>query len=155
MIFQGRELHIGDRLVSKRHGVIVVDSICGPSFYARAISTGTIYDWDHEGYYWYDDDNIIDASWPDVSTEQAPSPSQALYDRMIDFMDSCKPPAPDVQREAEYRRIWIERAAKCYDYEVRGDRDASFSELAETAFVAADAFLAALKKRDGANNGTD
>lgn len=151
MIFQGRELHIGDRLVSKRHGVIVVDSICGPSFYARALSTGATYDWDCEGYYWYDDDNIIDASWPDASPEQAPSPSQALHDRMIDFMDSCKPPAPAIQREAEYRRIWIERAARLFDGDIYVEmiKDGTARDLAMSAFDAADAFLAELKRRDG------
>jgi hypothetical protein len=155
VIFQGRELHIGDKLVSKRHGEILVSSMHRKFFTATTPGSGQTYDWDYEGCYCYVGDNIIDASWPDASPEQAASPIQALHDRMIDFMDSCKLPPPDVQREAEYRRIWIERAAKCYDYEVRGDRDASFSELAETAFVAADAFLAELKKRDGAKNGAD
>ena len=154
MIFQGKELHIGDKLVSKRHGEITVESMQRKFFTATAPREGILCDWDYEGRYCYVDDQSIDATWPDASPEQAPSPSQALHDRMIDFMDSCKPPAPAIQREAEYRRIWIERAAKWYDYEVRGDRDASFSEIAETAFVAADAFLAELKRRDGGNNGT-
>ena len=154
MIFQGRELRIGDNLVSKRHGKITVESMQRKFFTATAPREGILCAWDYEGRYCYGDDLIIDARWPDASPEQAPSPSQALHDRMIDFMDSCKPPAPAIQREAEYRRIWIERAAKWYDYEVRGDRDASFSEIAETAFVAADAFLAELKRRDGGNNGT-
>lgn len=151
MIFQGRELHIGDKLVSKRHGEIVVDSICGTSFYARAISTGTIYDWDCKGYYWYDDDPSIDATWPDPSPEQAASPSQSLYDRMIDFMDSCKPLSPDVQREAEYRRIWIERAARLFDGDIYVEmiKDGTARDLAMSAFDAADAFLAELKRRDG------
>ena len=90
MIFQGKELHIGDKLVSKRHGVIEVEAL-HRTFFKSSVGR-VIYDWDYEGCYCYVGDNIIDASWPDVSTEQAPSPSQALHDRMIDFMDSCKPP---------------------------------------------------------------
>ena len=147
MIFQGKELHIGDKLVSKRHGEILVSSMHRKFFTATAPREGILCDWDYEGRYCYVGDNIIDASWPDVSTEQAPSPSQALHDRMIDFMDSCKPPAPDVQREAEYRRIWIEMAMKIFDSSYNDNSDNIYEAVG--AFDAADAFLAELKRRDG------
>lgn len=145
MIFQGKELHIGDKLVSKRHGVIEVEAL-HRTFFKSSVGR-VIYDWDYEGRYCYVGDNIIDASWPDVSTEQTPSPSQALHDRMIDFMDSCKPPAPDVQREAEYRRIWIEMAMKIFDSSYNDNSDNIYEAVG--AFDAADAFLAELKRRDG------
>ena len=157
MIFQGRELHIGDKLVSKRHGEITVESMQRKFFTATAPREGILCAWDYEGRYCYVGDNIIDASWPDASPEQAPSPSQALHDRMIDFMDSCKPPAPAIQREAEYRRVWIERAARLFDGDIYVEmiKDGTARDLAMSAFDAADAFLVELKKRDGANNGTD
>ena len=151
MQFQGRELHIGDKLVSKRHGEILVSSMHRKFFTATTPGSGQTYEWDYEGCYCYVGDNIIDASWPDVSTEQAPSPSQALHDRMIDFMDSCKPPAPAIQREAEYRRIWIKCAARLFDGDIYVEmiKDGTARDLAMSAFDAADAFLAELKRRDG------
>ena len=147
MIFQGKELHIGDKLVSKRHGEVIVDSMHRKFFTATTPGSGQTYEWDYEGCYCYVGDNIIDASWPDASPEQAPSPSQALHDRMIDFMDSCKPPAPAIQREAEYRRIWIEMAMKIFDSSYNDNSDNIYEAVG--AFDAADAFLAELKRRDG------
>jgi hypothetical protein len=116
-------------------------------FTATTPGSGQTYEWDYEGCYCYVGDNIIDASWPDASPEQAPSPSQALHDRMIDFMDSCKPPAPAIQREAEYRRIWIEMAMKIFDSSYNDNSDNIYEAVG--AFDAADAFLAELKRRDG------
>ena len=151
MIFQGRELRIGDNLVSKRHGEITVESMQRKFFTATAPREGILYSWDYEGRYCYVGDNIIDASWPEASSEVAPSANQTLYDRMIDFMDSCKPLSPDVQREAEYRRIWIERAARLFDGDIYVEmiKDGTARDLAMSAFDAADAFLAELKRRDG------
>ena len=145
MIFQGKELHIGDKLVSKRHGVIEVEAL-HRTFFKSSVGR-VIYDWDYEGRYCHVGDNIIDASWPDASSERAPSANQTLYDRMIDFMDSCKPPAPDVQREAEYRRVWIEMAMKIFDSSYDDNSDNIYEAVG--AFDAADAFLAELKRRDG------
>ena len=149
MIFQGKELHIGDKLVSKRHGVIEVEAL-HRTFFKSSVGR-VIYDWDYEGRYCHVGDNIIDASWPDASSERAPSANQTLYDRMIDFMDSCKPPAPAIQREAEYRRIWIERAARLFDGDIYVEmiKDGTARDLAMSASDAADAFLAELKRRDG------
>ena len=56
-------------------------------------------------------------------------------------------PNPDCQpdREAEYRRIWIERACVAFD----GDApNANPTDSAVYAFDAADAFIAELRKRD-------
>lgn len=148
MIFQGRELRIGDNLVSKRHGKITVESMQRKFFTATAPREGILCAWDYEGRYCYGDDLIIDARWPDAPPEQA---NQTLHDRMIDFMDSCKPPAPAIQREAEYRRIWIERAARLFDGDIYVEmiKDGTARDLAMSAFDAADAFLAELKRRDG------
>ena len=144
MIFQGRELHIGDKLVSKLHGEITVESMQRKFFTATAPREGILCAWDYEGRYCYGDDLIIDARWPDAPPEQA---NQTLHDRMIDFMDSCKPPAPAIQREAEYRRIWLERAGAIFDKESGFASDGRCD--ARLAFDAADMFLAELRKRDG------
>ena len=144
MIFQGKELHIGDKLVSKMHGEILVSSMHRKFFTATTPGSGQTYEWDYEGCYCYVGDNIIDASWPDVSTERPPIP----------FAPN---PQPRPEREAEYRRIWIERAARLFDGDIYVEmiKDGTARDLAMSAFDAADAFLVELKKRDGANNGTD
>ena len=130
MIFQGRELHIGDKLVSKRHGEITVESMQRKFFTATAPREGILCAWDYEGRYCYVGDNIIDASWPDVSTERPPIP----------FAPN---PQPRPEREAEYRRIWIEVAMRLYC--VPGPETLTL----EKCFACADAFLAELKRRDG------
>ena len=130
MIFQGRELHIGDKLVSKRHGEILVSSMHRKFFTATTPGSGQTYEWDYEGCYCYVGDNIIDASWPDVSTERPPIP----------FAPN---PQPRPEREAEYRRIWIEVAMRLYC--VPGPETLTL----EKCFACADAFLAELKRRDG------
>ena len=155
MQFQGRELHIGDKLMSKLHGEITVESMQRKSFTATSPREGILcawdYAWDYEGRRCYVDDQSIDATWPEASSEVAPSANQTLYDRVIDFMDSCKPLSPDIQREAEYRRIWIERAARLFDGDIYVEmiKDGTARDLAMSAFDAADAFLAELKRRDG------
>ena len=130
MIFQGKELHIGDKLVSKRHGEILVSSMHRKFFTATTPGSGQTYEWDYEGCYCYVGDNIIDASWPDVSTERPPIP----------FAPN---PQPRPEREAEYRRIWIEVAMRLYC--VPGPETLTL----EKCFACADAFLAELKRRDG------
>ena len=134
MIFQGRELHIGDKLVSKRHGEITVESMQRKFFTATAPREGILCAWDYEGRYCYVGDNIIDASWPDVSTERPPIP----------FAPN---PQPRPEREAEYRRIWIEMAMKIFDSSYNDNSDNIYEAVG--AFDAADAFLAELKRRDG------
>ena len=62
---------------------------------------------------------------------------------------TCSRSLRHADREAEYRRVWLERAAACFDYDMRTERVEYFEECAEIAFDAADAFLAELKKRDG------
>ena len=130
MIFQGKELHIGDKLVSKRHGEITVESMQRKFFTATAPREGILCDWDYEGRYCYVGDNIIDASWPDASTERPPIP----------FAPN---PQPRPEREAEYRRIWIEVAMRLYC--VPGPETLTL----EKCFACADAFLAELRRRDG------
>ena len=130
MIFQGKEPHIGDKLVSKRHGEILVSSMHRKFFTATTPGSGQTYEWDYEGCYCYVGDNIIDASWPDVSTERPPIP----------FAPN---PQPRPEREAEYRRIWIEVAMRLYC--VPGPETLTL----EKCFACADAFLAELKRRDG------
>ena len=58
-------------------------------------------------------------------------------------------PNPDCQpdREAEYRHIWISRAAHAFDSFVHPASDPVAD--AELAFKIADAFIAELRKRDG------
>ena len=128
MQFQGKELHIGDKLVSKRHGVIEVEAL-HRTFFKSSVGR-VIYDWDYEGCYCYVGDNIIDASWPDASTERPPIP----------FAPN---PQPRPEREAEYRRIWIEVAMRLYC--VPGPETLTL----EKCFACADAFLAELRRRDG------
>ena len=130
MIFQGKELHIGDKLVSKRHGEITVESMQRKFFTATAPREGILCSWDYEGRYCYVGDNIIDASWPDVSTERPPIP----------FAPN---PQPRPEREAEYRRIWIEVAMRLYC--VPGPETLTL----EKCFACADAFIAELRRRDG------
>ena len=130
MIFQGRELRIGDNLVSKRHGKITVESMQRKFFTATAPREGILCAWDYEGRYCYGDDLIIDASWPDAPPERAPIP----------FAPN---PQPKPDREAEYRRVWIEVAMRLYC--VPGPETLTL----EKCFACADAFLAELKRRDG------
>lgn len=120
MLFQGRELRIGDKLVSKRKGVIEVNSMRHDVF--EAIVRGFTYKWDYEGRYCLFEKEGVDLSWPDPSPEQPPH---------------------DVQREAEYRRVWLDVAMRYYT-----STDFMGSDPC-TSFIAADRFLAELKKRDG------
>lgn len=135
MQFQGRELHIGDRLVSKRCGEIEVNSLHKKFFTATPPGSRQSYEWDYEGQYCYVDDQSIDATWPDPSPEQ---PS-------IPFAPN---PQPRPEREGEYRRIWLELA-------LRPPADSSLDELTliHQRFDYADAFLAELKRRDGEGKG--
>ena len=52
-------------------------------------------------------------------------------------------------RDYEYRRIWLERAQACFDYDLQTERPEHFQEIAEGAFDAADVFIAELKRREG------
>lgn len=122
MQFQGRELRVGDKLLSRQHGEIEVCEIdvCGDAFKASKAPGKTCW-WDRKGRYVSEEDRGIDATWP----------------------DSAPKPAPD--REDEYRRIWIERACVAFD----GDApNANPTDSAVYAFDAADAFIAELRKRD-------
>ena len=130
MIFQGKELHIGDKLVSKRHGEVIVESMHRKFFTATPPGSGQTYEWDYEGRYCYVEDQSIDATWPDASPEQPP----------IQFAPN---PQPKPDREAEYRRVWIEVAMRLYC--VPGPETLTL----EKCFACADAFLAELKRRDG------
>ena len=57
---------------------------------------------------------------------------------------TCALPNPRLDREAEYRRVWLEVAMRLYS-------DPSPDALPlEKCFAVADRFLAELKKRDGA-----
>ena len=136
MIFQGRELHIGDKLVSKLHGEITVESMQRKFFTATAPREGILCAWNYEVRYCYVGDNIIDASWPDVSTERPPIP----------FAPN---PQPRPEREAEYRRIWIERATSRYDFDITNRPRDELHGFAVDAFDAADAFIAEMKRREG------
>lgn len=155
MIFQGKELHIGDKLVSKRKGEVLVSHIVDDAIIQAFVPCGRATapaEWDAKGRYCLFEKDGVDLRWPDPSPEQPPSPIQALHDRIIDFMDSCKPLSPDIQREAEYRRVWIECAMRLYC--VPGF-PGSGSFILEKCFTCADKFIAELKKRDGGNNGAD
>ena len=56
-------------------------------------------------------------------------------------------PNPHADREAEYRRIWLERAGSIFDKESGFASDGRCD--AALAFKAADMFLAELRRRDG------
>ena len=133
MQFQGRELHIGDKLVSKRKGMIEVSMMHHEVL--EAIVHGFTYKWDYEGRYCLFEEEGVDLTWPDASSERAPIPF-------------AQNPQPRPDREAEYRRIWIEVAMRFYCSET------DFAEAGEV-FELANEFLAEPKKRDGGNNGTD
>ena len=133
MIFQGKELHIGDKLVSKRHGEVIVESMHRKFFTATPPGSGQTYEWDYEGRYCYVEDQSIDATWPDASPEQPP----------IQFAPN---PQPRPEREAEHRRVWIEVASRIFvsSYEDNGDN----IHTSLRAFEIADDFIAELKRRD-------
>ena len=122
MQFQGRELRIGDKLLSKRHGAIEVVAMYR-TWFSAVLENGSIRDWEYTGAYAHVDDPTVDATWPDAAPDANPAPD----------------------REAEYRRIWIERACVAFD----GDApNANPTDSAVYAFDAADAFIAELRKRD-------
>ena len=140
MQFQGRELRVGDKLVSKRHGEVYVSHIVDDAIIQVLVPCGrgkAHAEWDGKGRYCLFEEDGVDLTWPEAS------PNQTLYDRRIDVMDSCKPLSPDVQREAEYRSVWIECAMRLYC--VPG----SESLTLETCFTCADKFIAELRRRDG------
>ena len=131
MQFQGRELRIGDKLLSKRHGAIEVVAMYR-TWFSAVLENGSIRDWEYIGAYAHVDDPTVDATWPDADLQNvnpAPDPE----------------PAPDL--EAEYRRIWLERAGSIFDKESGFASDGRCD--ARLAFDAADMFLAELRKRDG------
>ena len=130
MIFQGKELHIGDKLVSKRHGEIKVENLLRSSFVGE-LRDGTSRFWEYTGKYADVTNSAIDATWPDAAPDAEPAPDPE--------------PAPDL--EAEYRRIWLERAGAIFDKESGFASDGRCD--ARLAFDAADMFLAELRKRDG------
>ena len=115
MQFQGRELHVGDKLVSKRHGEIKVSVLYGTWFSADC-KDGSRRDWEYSGQYADVTDTAIDATWPDAAPDANPAPD----------------------REAEYRRFWIECAMRAW-----------ISSHIKDPFTEADAFVAELRKRDG------
>lgn len=124
MQFQGRELHIGDKLVSGRFGTIVVLAIDRyDNTFKAFLDSNHSYWWDMEGRSVNTDDDSIDATWPD--------------------------PDPALDREAEYRRIWIERATSRYDFDITNRPRDELHGFAVDAFDAADAFIAELRRRDG------
>ena len=77
------------------------------------------------------------------SGEQAEAMFRACIPR--EYGSAAPDPAPD--REAEYRRIWLERAGAIFDKESGFASDGRCD--ARLAFDAADMFLAELRKRDG------
>lgn len=122
MQFQGRELRIGDKLLSKRHGEIKVENLLRSSFVGE-LRDGTSRFWEYTGKYADVTNPAIDATWPDAAPDAEPAPD----------------------REAEYRRIWIERACVAFD----GDApNANPTDSAAYAFDAADAFITELRRRD-------
>ena len=123
MIFQGKELHIGDKLVSKRHGEIKVENLLRSSFVGE-LRDGTSRFWECTGKYADVTNPAIDATWPDAAPDAEPAPD----------------------REDEYRRIWLERAGAIFDKESGFASDGRCD--AALAFKAADMFLAELRRRD-------
>ena len=197
MQFQGRELRVGDKLVSKEHGDIEVDGIT--CRFSATTENGVRREWECTGRLDAQRCPGIDATWPG-STRKLPTYEKIIKQAVDKFLGwqlpedfcpdggisfepvgnagttyefprgpvgtnlfsseqaeamfrACIPrgdgsaiapdPAPD--REAEYRRIWIERACVAFD----GDApNANPTDSAVYAFDAADAFIAELRKRD-------
>lgn len=61
MIFQGKELRIGDKLVSQRHGEIEVNSLHRNRFTAVCEATSQTFEWEYTGQYSYVDEEGVDA----------------------------------------------------------------------------------------------
>lgn len=163
MLFQGRELRIGDKLVSKRWGEITVLTISRECFEVM-LPDGLIREWDYEGRYVYFEEEGIDATWPEAEAAGLRSVSffctvcRAHYETEQEAMactgthlphptNTIEPKAPD--REAEYRRLWIERATARYDFDITNRPHDELPGFAVDAFDAADAFIAELRKREG------
>lgn len=127
MLFQGRELHVGDKLVSRQYGEITVCEldVCGDAFNASIAPDETCW-WDRKGRYVSEEDRGIDATWP----------------------DSAPKPAPD--REDEYRRIWLEEARENWRRILsEGFPMTDTPRMVAIAFDLTDAFIAELRRRDG------
>lgn len=189
MQFQGRELRVGDKLVSKEHGDIEVDGIT--CRFSATTENGVRREWECTGRLDAQRCPGIDATWPG-STRKLPTYEEIIKQAVDKFLGwqlpedfcpdggisfepvgnagttyeftrrpmgtnlfsgeqaeamfrACIPreygsaapdPAPD--REAEYRRLWIECAMRAWL-----DRDI------KDAFAEADAFIAELRKREG------
>ena len=109
---------------------------------------GVIREWDAAGRYVGWEQDGIDATWPDATqTDQivhgdAASIPNLLAEKLDVWTKAIKP-----DREAEYRHIWISRAAHAFDSFVHPASDPVAD--AELAFKIADAFIAELRKRDG------
>jgi hypothetical protein len=59
MLFKGRELKIGDKLISKRHGEITVSDMSERYFTAR-LADGSGRQWEYKGR------DAYDVTWPEA-----------------------------------------------------------------------------------------
>ena len=160
MQFQGRELRVGDKLVSKRHGSIEVNSLHRNRFTAVCEDTHQTFEWEYTGRYAYVDEEDIDATWP---TDQ---PTGLRYEDLVVSTSEMPPftvPTGRIFRDGV--ECWTMRdklAADLYKSlvcETSGGADAfsqttlapeiRWAALADEALRAADVFLEGLRKREG------
>jgi hypothetical protein len=135
MLFQDRELKAGDVLESKRHGKFMVALVDqrGHQFYSSVVV------WDCVGRLIGDEDDGISATWPDQPAKPETTPD--LMARLVAAYEASMKP----DREAEYRRIWIECAMRVYITPTERSRDGM---PAGPAFDQARDFVEELRKRD-------
>ena len=137
MQFQGRELEYEEiikRAVDKFLGWQLPEDFCpdGGISFELVGNAGTTYEFPRGPV----GTNLF-------SSEQA----EAMFRACIPRGDGSAAPDPAPDREAEYRRIWLERAGAIFDKESGFASDGRCD--ARLAFDAADMFLAELRKRDG------
>lgn len=147
MLFQGKELRIGDKLVSKRWGEVEVVELFHSTFAARNFRDKDMsipVEWHYDGAYVCFEADGIDATWPDVAEPMEPTLNAKLFEMIDVWMRALQPPKST--REAEYRHIWVSRAARAFDGFVHPASDPVAD--AAMAFKIADAFVNELRRRD-------
>jgi hypothetical protein len=136
MLFQGRELKVGDVLESKCRGKITVRNIKNNHDFAATDSVGDVWNYVSTGQFYGRPG--IDATWPPSVCQEDIGVNHVEY---IQTTSKSLAEQQKAEREAEYRRIWIECAMRLFAL-------GSSHYDAEGCFIDADGFLAELRRRD-------